>query len=388
MDSRQHTPQVRFKGFSENWVKRELGDIGDFNPYSKLPNTFQYVDLESVSGTELLFFRKESREHAPSRAQRLAKRGDLFYQAVRPYQKNNYLFDLPYNNFVFSTGYIQIRPFLNSHFLLSYVQKNSFVADVLTRCTGTSYPAISTSDLKTIVISTPLQEIEQTTIGNLFQNIDESIVLHRRKYEKTKTLKEALLSRMLMQAEQNHPRIRLEGFSEDWVEAQVDSIFTVTRGQVLAASGLSDKKSNSCLYPVYSSQTKNNGCMGYYKEYLFDTAITWTTDGANAGTVNFREGKFYSTNVNGVLLSNKGYANQAVAEILNRVAYKHVLKVGNPKLMNNVMADIVIHIPSNFKEQERISRIFKKIDDTVVLQAKQLKTLENLKKSLLAKMFV
>lgn len=54
-----------------------------------------------------------------------------------------------------------------------------------------------------------------------------------------------------------------------------------------------DERTDAMPYPVYSSQTKNNGLSGFYSEYLFADAITWTTDGANAGDVNFRSGKFY-----------------------------------------------------------------------------------------------
>ena len=88
---KQKCPEVRFKGYDQNWRLRKLEAIGIFNPYSNLPQEFEYVDLESVVGTELINSRKETIETAPSRAQRLASRGDVFYQAVRPYQKNNYL---------------------------------------------------------------------------------------------------------------------------------------------------------------------------------------------------------------------------------------------------------------------------------------------------------
>ncbi len=73
---------------------------------------------------------------------------------------------------------------------------------------------------------------------------------------------------------------------------------------MLAAPLTSGIKTAEKPYPVYSSQTKEKGLMGYYKDYLFEDAITWTTDGANAGTVNYRAGKFYCTNVCGVLLQD------------------------------------------------------------------------------------
>lgn len=84
-------PEIRFKGFTDHWEQRKLGEFALFNPKDELPQTFEYVDLESVVGTEMLSHRTEVKSSAPSRAQRLAHTGDLFYQTVRPYQKNNYL---------------------------------------------------------------------------------------------------------------------------------------------------------------------------------------------------------------------------------------------------------------------------------------------------------
>ena len=111
--------------------------------------------------------------------------------------------------------------------------------------------------------------------------------------------------------------------------------------------------------------------MGYYKDYLYEDAITWTTDGANAGTVNYRAGKFYCTNVCGVLLSNEVKANQMIAEALNSVAKGYVSYVGNPKLMNNVMADIVIQIPTQAEEREQLSSFFAKLDHLITLHQRE-----------------
>ena len=183
------------------------------------------------------------------------------------------------------------------------------------------------------------------------------------------------------------PQLRFEGFTDDWEERKIKDIFKITRGQVLAATETSEEKSDISPFPVYSSQTKNNGLMGYYKDYLFDTAITWTTDGANAGTVSYRSGRFYSTNVNGVLISDKGYTNKAISEILNLEAWKWVSHVGNPKLMNNVMGDISIMIPSSFEEQDRLSDFLNQLDDTIALHQRKLDLLKEQKKGYLQKMF-
>ncbi len=183
------------------------------------------------------------------------------------------------------------------------------------------------------------------------------------------------------------PKIRFRGFTDDWEERKVSELFKVTRGYVLATALTETNKTDEKPYPVYSSQTKDNGLMGYYKDYLYEDAITWTTDGANAGTVNYRAGKFYCTNVCGVLLSNEVKANQMIAEALNNVAKGYVSYVGNPKLMNNVMADIEIQIPTQAKEREQLSQFFTSFDHLITLHQRKCDETIELKKYMLQKMF-
>ena len=178
--SNDKKPDIRFKNYSDDWEQRKLGELALFNPKDELPQTFEYVDLESVVGTEMLSHRTEVKSFAPSRAQRLAHTGDLFYQTVRPYQKNNYLFEKPDNNYVFSTGYAQMRPYVDGYFLLSLVQSERFVKVVLDNCTGTSYPAINANDLAEIEVVAPSDESEAQKIGTIFRSIDNLITLHQR----------------------------------------------------------------------------------------------------------------------------------------------------------------------------------------------------------------
>jgi len=191
-------PELRFAGFADDWEERKLKDIAQFNPKTVLPDEFEYVDLESVVGTEMISHRTESKDQAPSRAQRLAQKGDVFYQTVRPYQMNNYLYDLPYDNYVFSTGYAQMRPNIDSYFLLNSVQNKQFVQHVLDRSTGTSYPAINSSDLSNIEIHVPSKLSEQQKIGAFFQQLDETIALHQRKLDLLKEQKKGFLQKIFV----------------------------------------------------------------------------------------------------------------------------------------------------------------------------------------------
>ena len=191
-------PEIRFAGFTDEWEQRKLGKLAIFNPKAELPEIFEYVDLESVVGTEMISHRTESKITAPSRAQRLARTGDLFYQTVRPYQKNNYLFEKPDKHYVFSTGYAQMRPLVDGQFLLSLVQNENFVKMVLDNCTGTSYPAINSNDLADIEVLSPTEKEEQRIIGSFFKGIGNLITLHQRKLEKLEQIKQAMLHKMFV----------------------------------------------------------------------------------------------------------------------------------------------------------------------------------------------
>ena len=191
-------PRIRFKGFTGDWEQCKLGSIAIINPKSELPEQFKYIDLESVVGTSLLGYSVVERENAPSRAQRLAIEGDVFYQTVRPYQRNNYLYEETDRDYVFSTGYAQLRTSLDSYFLLTLLQNDNFVRLVLDNCTGTSYPAINSSALSKIPISTPKSIDETIKIGNAFRKLDNFITLHQHKIDQLQNVKKFMLQNMFI----------------------------------------------------------------------------------------------------------------------------------------------------------------------------------------------
>ena len=132
----------------------------------------------------------------------------------------------------------------------------------------------------------------------------------------------------------------------------VSEIAKICRGQVMSKDFLRD---NAGEYPVYSSQTENDGMLGKITTYMFDGEyLTWTTDGANAGTVFYRKGKFSVTNVCGVIdVTDDTISTKYLFYVLSREAPQYVNKgMGNPKLMSNVMAKIRIPIPPLAVQQE------------------------------------
>ena len=165
---------------------------------------------------------------------------------------------------------------------------------------------------------------------------------------------------------------------------RIGDICTISRGIVMSKEYLRD---NSGEYPVYSSQTENEGCFGYINTYKYDGEyLTWTTDGANAGTVFYRNGKFSVTNVCGLLkVIDSNVLTKYLHYSLSIEAPKYVNRgMGNAKLMSNVMAAIKIPVPP-LPVQEEIVRILDNFTSLTAELTARRKQYEYYRDSLLTK---
>ena len=381
MTKKSSTPAIRFKGFTDTWEQRKVSEL--------FRVTRGYVLAATQTETT-----KTDEKPYPVYSSQTKDKGLMGYY-------KDYLYEdaITWTTDGANAGTVNYRAgkFYCTNvcgvLLSNEVKANKMIAEALNSVAKgyVSYvgnPKLMNNVMADIVIQIPTQAEEREQLSSFFAKLDNLITLHQRKYDKLTNVKKSMLEKMFPKNGSNVPEIRFKGFTEAWEQRKVSELFRVTRGYVLAATQTETTKTDEKPYPVYSSQTKDKGLMGYYKDYLYEDAITWTTDGANAGTVNYRAGKFYCTNVCGVLLSNEVKANKMIAEALNSVAKGYVSYVGNPKLMNNVMADIVIQIPTQAEEREQLSSFFAKLDNLITLHQRELEKLKNLKKACLEKMFV
>ena len=284
--------------------------------------------------------------------------------------------------------HVSIIRFINGyvpHFYQKYLSSSRGQKHISSLQVGSGREGLNFQAIRTIAIPSP--EInEQQKIADFLSAVDEKITALTAQKTALTQYKQGMMQRIFAQT----LRFKDDNGADypDWGDYMIGDIFKVTRGQVLASSETSETVNSNFIYPVYSSQTKNNGLMGYFNDYLYQDAITWTTDGANAGDVNFRSGKFYCTNVCGVLISENGFANQCVSEILNKVTHRYVSYVGNPKLMNNVMSNIVINLPSSIEEQQKIAQFLTECDDKINAVDAQIQSAQQWKQGLLQQMFV
>ncbi|ELS3707359.1 restriction endonuclease subunit S [Campylobacter upsaliensis] len=158
-----------------HWEVKKLKHICKINPQANetLPNNFVYIDLESVIKGQLLKEQVINKEQAPSRAQRILQKQDILFQLVRPYQRNNYIFNKN-GDYVASTGYAQIRTKECVNFVYYALLENSFVERVILKSTGSNYPAITSNDFADLKIPLPPLQ-EQKQIANFLDKKCEKI---------------------------------------------------------------------------------------------------------------------------------------------------------------------------------------------------------------------
>ncbi|MFC0308628.1 restriction endonuclease subunit S [Gallibacterium trehalosifermentans] len=143
----------------------------------------------------------------------------------------------------------------------------------------------------------------------------------------------------------------LQGQAVEW--KPLGEVASLQRGRVISKQYLDENRGD---YPVYSSQTVNNGEIGKINTFDFEGEyVSWTTDGANAGTVFYRNEKFSITNVCGLITikDNLQLNYKFLFYWLSTEAKKYVYAgMGNPKLMSNQMEKVQIPIPPLSVQQE------------------------------------
>ncbi len=220
----------------------------------------------------------------------------------------------------------------------------------------------------TLIPLPPLNE--QVAIANVLSDVDRYLYSLDALILKKESVKKALRIKMLNQI-----------LASNGVEfKKIGEICLIKRGRVIAKKVLQENGK----YPVYSSQTLNNGILGFIDTYDFDGEfLTWTTDGAYAGSVFYRNGRFSITNVCGLLQPiQDNILHKYLYYILQVIAPLHVNPgMGNPKLMSVAMQQIKIPLPP-LNEQIAIANILSGLDSEIISLKNKKRQFENIKKAL------
>ncbi|MDW2913484.1 restriction endonuclease subunit S [Mesomycoplasma ovipneumoniae] len=235
---------------------------------------------------------------------------------------------------------------------------------------------------------------EQQKISRLFETLENLVNKVEEKMSILKNLKKGFTNKMFANFSSDFPSIRFKNFNTVWISDQVKNLFEISRGQFLTKNQIKTKpverereRERGYIYPVYSSQTENQGILGYYNEFLAENVITYTADG-NAGIVNFRKGKFFATSHCGILTSKKYPENEFFAIGIGLQTKKWVSKSIVPSLKTDNMAQIELKFTPDISEQQKISQLFETFDSLILAYEQKIAYFQKIKKTLLNEMFI
>lgn len=385
----QKAPNLRFKGFTDDWEERKLGEI------SKIKTGSSDLQDADATGNYPFFVRSENIE----RSNRFLFEGEAILipgegRLGEIYHYINGKFD--YHQRVYKISNFSDYN-VQGLFVLYYLKKN-FKRHALKYTVKATVDSLRLPTLLEFNIMVPNNE-EQQKIGTFLRQIDNTITLHQRKLDQLNQLKEALLQQMFPGKGETVPKLRFAGFEGDWEERKLSSMTMYKNGK-----SHEDKQSTSGKYELINLNSISiSGGLKHSGKFVEDTDDTLQKDDLVMILSDVGHGDLLGR-VALIPNDNMFVLNQRVALLRpNETADPHFLfsyinahqyyfkSQGTGMSQLNISKGSVENFTSNvptIQEQNHIGSFFKSLDNTITLQQRKLDQLKNMKQVLLENMFI
>lgn len=365
--------QTEFGIIPNDWDVTTIGKACYINPNNgEIPNKFLYIDLESVNRGILEKKKYINKKEAPSRAQRLVKKKDVLFQLVRPYQQNNY-FNTKYTVAVASTGYAVLREHLiNIDLIYQIIHTKNFTKQVLDKCTGTSYPAITSSNFENVKFCYPKNYLEQKCIATVLNDTDKLINNLNKLIKKKIAIKQGVMQELLT------GKRRLPGFNGKWVKKRLGDIVEINKGSTLTSS--------EYVYgniPVMAGGKDYAGMHNTFNRP--EMTITISASGANAGFIKIHSKKIFATDCS-TIVPNKDYNIYYMYYNLlinQNVIYNLQTGGAQPHVHPKDLYSLYIEYSTDLKEQQAIANVLTDMDDEIKKLEIKLQKYKNIKQGMM-----
>ena len=402
-----NTPKIRFKGFEDDWEQRKLGEVvGIYDGVHKTP---QYQDsgimFLSVENITTLKSEKYISEEAFERDYKVyPEKGDILMTRIGDVGTTNVVQTKEKVAFYVSLALLKPKE-INSYFLSNAMKTSVFQKGLRERTLVTAIPQkINKDEIGRVNVFITNNAEEQKKIGDYFTALDHLITLHQRKCDETKQLKKFMLQKMFPKNGEKNPKIRFEGFTDDWEQRKSGQIAPLRGGYAFK----SNEYCSDGIPIVRISNILSDGSVGadfaYYDEQdtdeiytLYDGAVVLAMSGATTGKVS-------------VLCDEKGqkyYQNQRVGYFIptDICDYKFVKTIMRSRLFADQLSAVLVAgaqpnvsskeidgfkflIPQSKNEQKKIGEYFSTLDNLITLHQRKCEKLKELKKYMLHNMFV
>lgn len=405
-------PAIRFKGFSDTWEQRKLGELVDV--YDGVHQTPDYQDsgimFLSVENISTLKSNKYISTEAFERDYKVyPEKGDILMTRIGDIGTTNVVESTDKMAFYVSLALLKLKD-LDSYFLSNAMKNEPFQKGLRQRSLLTAIPQkINKEEIGKTDIFITKNPVEQKKIGEYFSTLDHLITLHQRKYDKLTNVKKSMLEKMFPQNGSNVPEIRFKGFTEAWEQRKLSEIATMH-----ARIGWQNLRTSEFLdsgdYMLITGTDFIDGAVNFdtchyvererYEQdkhiQIRNGSILITKDGT-LGKVAYIQGLTMPATL------NAGVFNVEIKdenEVDNRYLFQYLKAPflmdyvdkkatgGTIKHLNqNILVDFPVVLPHK-AEQEKIGEYFLAIDHLITLHQRELEKLKNLKKACLEKMFV
>ena len=421
MQDNEKKPALRFKGFTDPWEQRKLGDAFErvvrknTNNESRLPLT---ISAQDGLVDQITYFNNRV-------ASRDVSNYYLVYNGEFAYNKSTsdgYPFGAVkrldwYEKGVLSTLYIVFalkHPEKDdSDFMTVFYDTDRWHRGVAERAAegarNHGLLNISADDFFDIDTTMPEDKVEQEKIGRLLKKLDTLITLHQRKYEKLVNIKKSMLDKMFPKNGASVPEIRFKGFTDPWEQRKLGDISEIKTGPFGSTLHADDYVSDGI--PIITTEHFKTGSLPIDKcglpqvsendfsrlsAYILNAGdIVFSRVGSvdiNALITPFQSTWLFSGRVLRVRPQNKN-SSQFLHTLLETEDVKNDIRtraVGQtmPSINTEILKTTPLRLPESTLEQEQLGKYFLNLDTLITLHQRKLEKLQNIKKSCLEKMFV
>ena len=371
-----------FTASTFSWEQRKFEEIAVRSSVICSDDTLPRVEYEDiVSGAGRL--NKDIYAKQSSKSGIVFHQGDVLYGKLRPYLQN---WLLPtFDGLAVGDFWVLQPQNADSSFLYRLIQSRQF-DEVANQSTGTKMPRADWKLVSKTVFSIPSNISEQAAIGTYFTALDSLITLHQRKFEKLTNVKKSMLEKMFPQNGSSYPEIRFKGFTDPWEQRKVQDV--ADRFDNLRIPVAANLRVHGTT-PYYGA----NGIQDYVEGFTHDGEFVLVAeDGANDlknYPVKCVNGRIWVNNHAHVLQGKAGISdNSFLAFAISQSDIESLLVGGSrAKLNAETLMSIEFKLPC-LQEQYRIGEYLTQLDNLITLHQRELEKLQNIKKSMLEKMFV
>ena len=394
-------PQIRFKGFTDAWEQRKLGDVGEIitgsTPSTLHPEYYSEEGLPWVTPTDInqniIFNTDKKLSIYGEKVSRIVPPGSILVTCIASIGKNAMLTTAgSFNQQI--NGLIPNFKNYNSYFLLTA----SFLwsAKMIKEAAAGTMQIVNKNEFTNINTYIPTLK-EQKIIGAYFNNLDNLITLHQRKLDKLKNIKKSMLEKMFPKNGSNIPEIRFKGFTDAWEQRKLGEIAETYSG---GTPSVTIKKYYIGNIPFIRSaeiNSKNTELFINEDALLYSSAkrvsvgdILYALYGATSGEVGRAALNGAINQAVLAILPQKNYDSEYLMQWLCKSKFKIIgtfLQGGQGNLSAEIVKNLNIDFPI-YKEQIIIGIFLHKLDNLITLHQRKLEKLQNIKKACLEKMFV